>query len=101
MRNEDEDNRVYKVVVNHEDQYSIWFADRENALGWNDVGKVGSRGVSRIHRGSVDRHAPVESAQAHGAVREEEKRQRGCGWRDETVGACPGSRLVLADKVHT
>jgi len=36
-----EDNRIYKVVVNHEEQYSIWLADRENALGWKDVGKTG------------------------------------------------------------
>ena len=36
-----EDTRVYKVVVNHEDQYSIWFADQENPLGWRDVGKSG------------------------------------------------------------
>jgi MbtH protein len=43
MHNEDEDNRVYKVVINHEEQYSIWFADRENALGWKDVGKVGTK----------------------------------------------------------
>ena len=35
-----EDNASYKVVVNHEEQYSIWPADRENALGWNDAGKV-------------------------------------------------------------
>lgn len=33
----------YKVVVNHEEQYSIWPAQRENALGWRDVGKSGSR----------------------------------------------------------
>jgi MbtH protein len=38
---EEEDNTIYKVVVNHEEQYSIWPADRENALGWNDVGKTG------------------------------------------------------------
>jgi MbtH protein len=43
MRNEDEDTRVYKVVINHEEQYSIWFADRENALGWKDAGKVGTK----------------------------------------------------------
>jgi MbtH protein len=40
---EREDTTVYKVVVNHEEQYSIWPADRENALGWNDCGKVGSK----------------------------------------------------------
>ena len=38
---EEEDNTVYKVVVNHEEQYSIWPVDRENALGWNDAGKSG------------------------------------------------------------
>jgi MbtH protein len=34
---------LYKVVVNHEQQYSIWPADRGNALGWSDVGKTGSK----------------------------------------------------------
>jgi MbtH protein len=43
MSREDEDNRIYKVVVNHEEQYSIWIADRENALGWKDAGKVGPK----------------------------------------------------------
>ena len=37
------DSLTYKVVVNHEEQYSIWPADRENALGWKDVGKVGTK----------------------------------------------------------
>lgn len=41
--NEDEDNKTYKVVINHEEQYSIWPADSENALGWEDVGKVGTK----------------------------------------------------------
>ena len=34
---------VFKVVVNHEAQYSIWPADRENALGWKDAGKTGPK----------------------------------------------------------
>jgi MbtH protein len=42
-RSDREDRTIYKVVVNHEEQYSIWPADRENALGWNDVGKTGTR----------------------------------------------------------
>jgi MbtH protein len=40
---EKEDTTIYKVVVNHEEQYSIWPADRENALGWNDAGKSGTK----------------------------------------------------------
>ena len=33
---------IYKVV-NHEEQYSIWPADRENALGWFDADRSGSK----------------------------------------------------------
>ena len=40
---EREDRTIYKVVVNQEEQYSIWPADRENALGWNDAGKSGTK----------------------------------------------------------
>lgn len=40
-REETEDTTNYKVVVNHEEQYSIWPVDRENALGWTEVGKSG------------------------------------------------------------
>ena len=40
-RDEEDDKTLYKVVVNHEEQYSIWFVDRENPLGWHDVGKSG------------------------------------------------------------
>ena len=38
---EEEDKTVYKVVLNHEEQYSIWPNDRENALGWKDEGFSG------------------------------------------------------------
>jgi len=40
---ETEDNTIYKVVLNHEEQYSIWLADRENAPGWSDGGKTGTK----------------------------------------------------------
>jgi iturin family lipopeptide synthetase A len=33
----------YKVVLNHEGQYSIWPMDHDNPLGWNDAGKSGSK----------------------------------------------------------
>ena len=38
---DEEDTTIYKVVVNHEEQYSIWPEHKENALGWSDVGKSG------------------------------------------------------------
>jgi MbtH protein len=38
---EAEDPTIYKVVLNHEEQYSIWPEYRENPLGWRDAGKTG------------------------------------------------------------
>nr|WCB70656.1 MbtH-like protein [Corallococcus coralloides] len=44
VRNEEEENSVqYKVVLNHEEQYSLWPADRENAPGWRDAGRSGTK----------------------------------------------------------
>jgi MbtH protein len=42
-RHEEEDQTIYKVVVNHEEQYSVWPADKDNPLGWRDAGKSGSK----------------------------------------------------------
>lgn len=41
--NETNDETAYKVVLNHEEQYSIWPQNRENPLGWQDAGKNGSK----------------------------------------------------------
>ena len=41
---EREDTTTYKVVVNGEEQYSIWPASRENPLGWKDAGRSGAKG---------------------------------------------------------
>jgi len=44
MKTDDQENPTrYRVLVNHEDQYSIWPAERENPLGWRDVGKSGDK----------------------------------------------------------
>lgn len=34
---------IYKVVLNDEEQYSMWPTHRENALGWRDADKSGSK----------------------------------------------------------
>jgi len=34
---------TYKAVVNHEEQYSIWLADKNLPHGWRDAGKQGSK----------------------------------------------------------
>jgi len=41
--NDNADSARYKVVVNHEEQYSIWPAERENPVGWRDAGRIGSK----------------------------------------------------------
>lgn len=43
MDDDEEDNTIYKVVLNHEEQYSIWPAHRDLPLGWFDAGKSGLR----------------------------------------------------------
>lgn len=37
------DETAYEVVVNPEEQYSIWPASREKPLGWKGVGKTGPK----------------------------------------------------------
>jgi MbtH protein len=43
MSDEREDQTVYQAVVNDEEQYSIWPADRELPLGWKPAGKAGTK----------------------------------------------------------
>ncbi|POZ52004.1 MbtH family protein [Methylovulum psychrotolerans] len=37
----DEDTTIYHVVINHEQQYSIWPEYKEVPKGWDTVGKIG------------------------------------------------------------
>lgn len=34
---------IYKAVLNDEEQYSIWPADRSNPPGWRDAGCSGTK----------------------------------------------------------
>lgn len=38
-----DDVRTYTVVVNHEEQYSIWPVGKQIPLGWKDAGKSGPK----------------------------------------------------------
>lgn len=40
-RPDSDDTTIYKVVVNHEEQYSIWPAHRHLPNGWTETGKQG------------------------------------------------------------
>ncbi|BBL71149.1 MbtH family protein [Methylogaea oryzae] len=39
----DDDATVYQVVINHEEQYSIWPEYKEIPLGWTALDKAGSK----------------------------------------------------------
>lgn len=41
--NEQDDQTIYQVVVNHEEQYSIWPTYREIPAGWKAVGPSGPK----------------------------------------------------------
>jgi MbtH protein len=40
---DDEDPETYQVVINIEEQYSIWLMDKDIPRGWRSAGKVGSK----------------------------------------------------------
>lgn len=37
------DTTIYRAVLNHEEQYSIWPAAKELPPGWRDAGNAGSK----------------------------------------------------------
>jgi MbtH protein len=42
-RDAETDDAVYDVVLNDEEQYSIWRSDREIPAGWRKAGKQGRK----------------------------------------------------------
>ncbi|MBU3890348.1 MULTISPECIES: MbtH family protein [Methylosinus] len=40
---EEDENAIYTVVVNHEEQYSIWPDYKDIPKGWRAVGKTGRK----------------------------------------------------------
>ncbi|TCO54857.1 MbtH family protein [Actinocrispum wychmicini] len=49
MAEDSEDDRVYTVVVNEEEQYSIWPADRVPPAGWTAAGRAGTKAECLAH----------------------------------------------------
>lgn len=46
---DDQDNTIYRVVVNHEEQYSIWPDWQEIPAGWREAGKTGTKDECLAH----------------------------------------------------
>lgn len=53
MVDESEDTSTYVVVVNHEEQYSIWPEGRGVPAGWKDVGTRGAKQDCLAYIGKV------------------------------------------------
>lgn len=39
----DSEDMIFRVVVNHEEQYSIWPEYKDIPAGWRDAGKTGTK----------------------------------------------------------
>ena len=50
---EQNEQTQYLVVINDEEQYSIWAADREIPAGWHATGNSGTRDECLAHIGEV------------------------------------------------
>jgi MbtH protein len=46
---DDDESRIFRVVVNDEEQYSIWPDDRDNPAGWRDGGARGTKRACLDH----------------------------------------------------
>ena len=44
-----DDSTTYTVVVNHEEQYSIWPSHKTIPAGWRDAGKSGLKSECLAH----------------------------------------------------
>ncbi|MCX4553664.1 MbtH family NRPS accessory protein [Streptomyces sp. NPDC007076] len=53
MAEERTDDRTYRVVLNDEEQYSIWWADRDLPAGWRAEGAEGTREDCLAHIDTV------------------------------------------------
>ena len=74
---EQEDQQQYHVVVNHEEQYSIWPVDQELPAGWRQEGTTGPRAECLSHIDEVwTDMRPREPAPIHGRAR---RRRAGAG----------------------
>jgi MbtH protein len=50
---DEQDTTQYRVVVNHEEQYSIWPVARQTPNGWREVDKTGTRSECLAYIGQV------------------------------------------------
>jgi MbtH protein len=80
MTSEEDDRTTYVVVVNHEEQYSIWPEQRELPRGWSSAGKHGTKSECLEHIRSVwtdMRPLSLRRAMEHDAMQDSTSRVEG------------------------
>ena len=98
--NNEEETTIYKVVINHEEQYSIWPANRENPLGWRDAGKSGLKTECLAYIKDIwTDMRPTKSAQTYGWIDAQCDAQKSIGnmTREHEILKCfeaPGKRTT-------
>ncbi len=53
MADSDAPDRIYRVVFNDEEQYSIWPAERDLPAGWQAEGTTGAKSDCLAHIGEI------------------------------------------------
>lgn len=53
-----QDDGIYEVVINDEEQYSIWAADKAVPVGWRKVAGP-EENLPRAYQKSMGRHATI------------------------------------------
>ena len=46
---DEEDGRQYRVVLNHEEYYSIWPVEKDIPAGWREEGTIGTKPECLAH----------------------------------------------------
>ena len=72
----EEDTRNYRVLVNEEEQYSLWLADLAIPNGWKDCGVLGPKADCLKYVGEVWTDMRPKSLREHMKKFEEEKAKR-------------------------
>ena len=63
----DREDGIFRVLVNHEEQYSIWPEWKEVPKGWKDTQVVGDKkNMPESYRAGMGRYASAQSAAFHG-----------------------------------
>ncbi|MFD0201590.1 MULTISPECIES: MbtH family protein [Saccharothrix] len=68
MTDENANHRQFLVVVNDEEQYSVWFADRDLPPGWRAEGTRGTREDCLTHIDRVWTEMRPRSVREHVAA---------------------------------